>query len=195
MEGQKEYWMTTVEGRTERCCVYQINVSVKFKLPKISQYSTWLCISCDILWGTCSIRSCRFNRVRKASLVDNDIGCIDLDLECSTWIGQSAEQTLELHWHHSTKTGRYPHITQLQIKLASPGILQSQPLLNIEVRVTVRIDDAEVTSFERYQKKAQWVLQVLQTIAYELVSLISTLSNTKWLSSTECIGMTPPARR
>ena len=50
------------------------------------------------------------------------------------------------------KTAIYPHITQLQIKLASPGILQRQPILNIEVRVTVRIDDAEVTSFERYQK-------------------------------------------
>ena len=46
----------------------------------------------------------------------------------------------------------YPHITQLQIKLASPGILQRQSILNIEVRVTVRIDDAEVTSFEGYQK-------------------------------------------
>jgi hypothetical protein len=52
------------------------------------------------------------------------------------------------------KTGIYPHITQLQIKLASPGILQRQSILNIEVRVTVRIDDAEVTSFERYQKKS-----------------------------------------
>lgn len=50
------------------------------------------------------------------------------------------------------KTGIYPHITQLQTKLASPGILQCQPFFNIEVRVTVRIDDAEVTSFERYQK-------------------------------------------
>jgi hypothetical protein len=50
------------------------------------------------------------------------------------------------------KTGIYPHITQLQIKLASSGILQRQPFLNIEVRVTIRIDDAEVTSFEGCQK-------------------------------------------
>ena len=50
------------------------------------------------------------------------------------------------------KTGIYSHITQLQIKLASPGILQRQPIFDIEVRVTVRIDDAEVAGFERYQK-------------------------------------------
>jgi len=34
MEGQEGYRVMTVEGRTERCCVYQKKVSVRFKLPK-----------------------------------------------------------------------------------------------------------------------------------------------------------------
>lgn len=48
-----------------------------------------------------------------------------------------------------TTTRIHPQITQLQFKFASLNILQRQPVLNIEVRVTVRIDDAEVTGFER----------------------------------------------
>jgi len=50
------------------------------------------------------------------------------------------------------KTGKHPHIAKLQIKLAPSDIFQRQSFLNIKVGVTVRIDDAEVTSFECYQR-------------------------------------------